>query len=367
MTDVAHRLFVEVVDRLEDVRPAWDDLVDRCVSPSPFLRSWWVDGIGAGPGGVLRIPLVFDGDELIGGIPLVHERWRRALPWLHTMDVSDYSAVASLPGREPEVLQALGQWLGRERSVVDLWCAVSGLSAIDLVPFPRWVLAETVAPYEELSESFEDYMASRSHNWRSTIRKSQHAAERRGWSVRCVGPGDIDAAIERLMRLHTLQWGTSEFTDLRTRFARAARAGAARGELIVFELVDGDSTLASQVWLEVAGCSYCYQGGRRSGVQSAGTLLMAAAIERACETGQRRIDLLRGDESYKAHWARQANTVLQVRGATGHLPPRFVRANAVRRGLACWREGDPIAPARWPPDRARQASTSPMGVGPQGM
>jgi hypothetical protein len=137
--------FVEVVERLGDVCPDWDDLVDRCRYPSPFLRSWWVDGIGAGAGGALRIPLVFDGDELIGGLPLVRHRMRRALPWLRSIEMSDYSGVACAPGREPEVLEALRRWLASQRTVVDLWCAVPG-SAADLLPYPRWILARTVAP-----------------------------------------------------------------------------------------------------------------------------------------------------------------------------------------------------------------------------
>jgi CelD/BcsL family acetyltransferase involved in cellulose biosynthesis len=153
------------------------------------------------------------------------------------------------------------------------------------------------------------------------------------------------------MQLHLLQWGVSDFADKRTRFARAARAGAARGELVVFEIVDGDSTLASQVWFEVAGCSYCYQGGRLPEVPSAGIILFAAAIERACRIGQRRVDLLRGDESYKAHWARQANTVLHVRATTGRILTRFVASVSLRQDLPAWREAQQLEPPRWPPDR----------------
>ena len=346
---MSHRPFVEVVDRLDDVCPDWDDLVDKSRFPSPFLRSWWVDGIGAGPGGVLRIPLVFDGDELIGGIPLAQHRLRRALPWLRSVEMSDSSAIASAPGREPEVLQALRQWLGSQRTMIDVWCSIPG-SAADFMPYPRWILAQTVAPYENLPGTFDDYLASRSHDWRSTIRRTLRAAERRGWAVRCVEAGDIDNAVQRLMGLHIRQWGVSELAGQQTRFARAARAGAERGELVVFELVDGDSTVASQVWLEVAGCSYFYQGGRLSNVPSAGIILFASAIERACRIGQRRMDLLRGDEDYKAHWARQANTVLHLRGTTGRLLPRLVGAVAVRQALVPWRDGEWLAPSRWPPD-----------------
>ncbi|MGA3351675.1 MAG: GNAT family N-acetyltransferase [Acidimicrobiales bacterium] len=351
---MSHRPFVEVVDCLDDVCQAWDDLLDRGRFPSPFLRSWWVNGIGAGPGDTLRIPLVFDGDELIGGIPLAYHRLRRALPWLRSIEMSDYSSVACAPGREPEVLDVLRRWMSSQRTMIDLWCKIPGLAA-DFLPSQRWILARTVDPYEDLPETFDDYLANRSHKWRSTIRKNQRAAERRGWSVRCVPRDDIDAAIERLLDLHIGQWGTSDFAGQGTRFGRAARAGSARGELVVLELVEGESTLASQVWLEVAGCSYCYQGGRLANVPSAGILLFAAAIERGCRIGQRRLDLLRGDESYKAHWAGQANAVLYLRASTGPLLPRFIGAMAVHHDLEPWRDGEQLAPPRWPPEDGSSA------------
>jgi hypothetical protein len=79
-------------------------------------------------------------------------------------------------------------------------------------------------------------------------------------------------------------------------------------------------------------------------------VIVTSAIERACRTGQRRIDLLRGDEDYKAHWTPQANTVLHLRGTTGRLLLRLVGAVAVRQALVPWRDGEWLAPSRWPPD-----------------
>ena len=332
----------------------WDDLVDRCPSPSPFLRSWWVEGMGAGPGGKLRIPLVFEAGNLIGGIPFVRDRLEGALPRLRSIEGSDHADIIALPGRQAEVVAALRRWLRRQRAVIDLACAVPGSSAIDLVPYPRWILSQEPSPYAQLPETYEAYLATLSSRWRANITQAQRAAERRGWTVKCVDRSDVDMALERLVRLHKLQWRNSEFAKLRSRFARAARGGATQGELFIFELVDGGSTIASQVWFQVGGCASYYQGGRLPEVPSAGTILIAAAIQHAVRAGQRRLDLLGGGTPYKAHWAHQADCLRYVRGATGHVLPRVVAALATQRDWVPWRRDEPPTPPPWPPSEERR-------------
>ncbi len=343
------KLAVTAVEGLGEVFPAWDDLVDLCQSPSPFVRSWWVEGMGAGPGGRLRIPLVFDKRQLIGGIPLVRDRLEGTLPRLRSIEGSDYVDVVALPGREVEVVAALRDWLRSQRAVIDLACAVPGSSAIHLVPFPRWIISQEPSPYQDLPETYEAYLASLSSRWRANVRRAQRAAERQGWTIRCVDRSDIGVAFERLADLHLLQWRQSEFAKLRERFTHTASMGAAQGELFIFELLDGDSTIASQVWFQVGGCANYYQGGRVPDVPSAGTILFSAAIEYACRGNQRRLDLLGGGTPYKAHWAHQARCLRYVRGATGHVLPRVVAALATRRDWVPWRGGEAPEPPPWPP------------------
>jgi hypothetical protein len=322
--------------------------VDRCQSPSPFVRSWWVEGMGAGPGGKLRIPLVFDAGQLIGGIPLVRDRLEGTLPRLRSIEGSDYVDIVALPGREAEVVAALRHWLRSQRAVIDLACVVPGSSAIHLLPYPRWILSQEPSPYEQLPETYEAYLASLSSRWRANVGQAQRAAERQGWTVRCVDRSDIGVAFGRLADLHVLQWRQSEFAKLRERVTRAARGGAAQGELFIFELLDGDSTIASQVWFQVGDCASYYQGGRLPGVPSAGTILIAAAIEHACRGNRSRLDFLGGGSPYKAHWAHQARCLRYVRGATGHVLPRVVAALATRRDWVPWRRGEPPEPPPWP-------------------
>jgi hypothetical protein len=270
------------------------------------------------------------------------------LPRLRSIEGSDYVDIVALPGREAEVVAALRHWLRSQRAVIDLACVVPGSSAIHLVPYPRWILSEEPSPYEPLPETYEAYLASLSSGWRANVRRAQRATERQGWTVRCVDQNDIGVAFERLADLHVLQWRQSEFAKLRERFTRTARGGAAQGELFIFELLDGDSTIASQVWFQVGGCASFYQGGRLPGVPSAGTILFAAAIEHACRGNQHRLDLHGGGTQYKAHWARQALCLHYVRGATGHVLPRVVARLATRRNWEPWRRGEPPKPTPWP-------------------
>ena len=340
---------MHAVDDLGDRSGAWDDIVDVCPTASPFVRSWWVAGIGAGPGERLRLPLVFDGSTLIGGIPLVRDRLEGVLPRLRSIEGSDYVDIVSVPGRENEVVAALRAWVQRQRAVIDLACVVPGSVAVDLVPFPRWIVSEEPSPYDDLPPTYEAYRAGLSSRWRANVAQARRAAERQGWKVRCVDQGEVGPAFERLADLHALQWEHSEFLKLRARFGRVVPAAAARGELFIFELLDGDATIASQMWFHVGGCASYYQGGRLQTAPSAGTILISSAVAHACERHQHTIDLLGGASQYKAHWARQVRHLRYVRGATGHVLPRVVAALATRRNWVSWKRGDPPEPAPWPP------------------
>jgi len=52
-------------------RDSWDALVECAPVPSPFLRSWWLEGVG---GANVRFVLVVDDGLLIGGLALERRR-----------------------------------------------------------------------------------------------------------------------------------------------------------------------------------------------------------------------------------------------------------------------------------------------------
>ena len=115
------------------------------------------------------------------------------------------------------------------------------------------------------------------------------------------------------------------------RVGKALESAGAKRETVILQAVRGEDVIGSQLWFEVGGCSYFYQQGReRDADLSTGTLLLAAAIERACTLGQSSMDLLNGDERYKSHWATNKKEVVTLKSGTV-FPGRVLLDIAARR------------------------------------
>jgi CelD/BcsL family acetyltransferase involved in cellulose biosynthesis len=317
---------------------AWDDLVDAAGLPTPFLRSWW---LAANATPTSRFVLVVEGDRLLGGAFVDVHRWRGARRVL--LDAGgclapDHLDLVAADGAQPAVADALAAWLasvgpalvevrgGHERS---------GFEALLPGAVRRRVIAP--APFAELPPDAGAYLADRPSWLRNTVKRGRKRLLRDGIDYRCTGPGDdVDRALADLRRLHTERWGT-ETNLLRgfDRFATAARAGAARGEVSFHELAGPAGVVASLVTFDVAGRWSYYQGGRSTDPawRSAGTVLMARVLERACESGVREFDFLRGGETYKDAWATGSRDVVRLRTATGGWPAALAAGLAVRDGV----------------------------------
>ena len=84
----------------------WDQLVDSSPLPSPFLRSWWLDGTSRSGGHFL---LVVDDARLLGGLAL-EERHRGSIVRMMG-DGSlcpDHLDLLAAPGHEAEVVTFSG-------------------------------------------------------------------------------------------------------------------------------------------------------------------------------------------------------------------------------------------------------------------
>ena len=172
-------LTIQAVATIDGVSNDWERLVDQMEEPTPFMRSWWVSALAENR---LRMPLVYDGDELVGGLPLVSAAITPGLRRIKSLDVTDYTDVVAASGRETEVVAALGKWLGAQRAILDITCASDSLAA-KLIPRPYWV-ASTSSLTHRLPGSFDAYLASRSAVWRRTVRKCRNHAARSGVTVR---------------------------------------------------------------------------------------------------------------------------------------------------------------------------------------
>jgi CelD/BcsL family acetyltransferase involved in cellulose biosynthesis len=309
----------EVRATLGGVGDAWDELVEVAPLPSPFLRSWWLDGV-AGPNA--RFVLVRDDTELIGGMALEEHRSlgiARLRPIGMELGADQLDLVAA-SGREKEVEEALRTWLrGCRARVVDLVGCSDRNRFVDILPEPRVEVVE-IAPWTPLPSSFSEYLAERPGKLRSQIDRPERRLRREGASYRVVEPAQADRALADLRRLHAQVFGAeSQFLPVFDRFARAAPAGLARGELVMHEFAVDGGTVAVSVCFEVANRLSYYQVGRDADRRwrGSGTALIAHSVEHAIESGCRELDLLRGTAAYKWEWGTNQREILRIRAGRG--------------------------------------------------
>lgn len=306
---------------LGSLEPAWDTLVELLPLPSPFLRSWWLKQTA---GGTLRFLLVMDSDVLVGGLALQEERWL-GVPRLRVVGAGalcpDHLDTVALPGREEDVLAALASWLCRPGSrVLDLEGVAGGSRLAAALPGRVYREVIAVAPWASLAADPTDWLRTRPRSFRATLRKATRRLEQEAVAHRMLRGNSVDAALGTLGRLHRAQWGErSKFLAAYQRFAAASRAGAARGEVVFHELVAGEEVVAAVSCFEFAGRLSLYQSGRLSAHRwrNAATVLLATVIQDACRRGFSEVDLLRGDEPYKANFASAARELLRLRAAHG--------------------------------------------------
>ena len=194
--------------------------------------------------------------------------------------------------------------------------------------------------------SFDEYLASRSKNFREQVRRrARKLAREHSVEFRLADASTLDADLEALVRLHDARWSesseeTSAFDADRRRFhALFARAALERGWLRLWVLEADGAPVAAWYGFRFAQVEWYYQSGRdpQWERQSVGFVLMAHTIQAAFDDGMLEYRLLRGGEGYKERFASDdpgIETVALTRGALGRaalLAARSARSTPVRR------------------------------------
>lgn len=327
-------LTTTTMSSLGSLGAAWDHLVDVAPLPSPFLRSWWLEACSTSTG---RFVVVSDGDGLVGGAFVEKERRHRATRLTIGAGgrlAPDHLDLVAQPGREGEVAAALGRWIAeRKPCTVEVPGAREGASICAALPHPAVTAVVAPAPYAALPDDPDAYLGARPSWLRHTVRRGGKRLDRDGVRYGVVDGDDVERALGDLRRLHEERWAApTNFLSSYGSFADAVRSGVRHGEVVLHELTGPDGVVASMVTFEVGGRVSFYQSGRSTEHRwrSAGSVLMARVIERACEHGMREFDFLRGGEAYKASWSTGSRDVLHLRAASGAWPRALLAGLTVR-------------------------------------
>ena len=264
-------------------------------------------------------------DDLVGIAPLVLDRGNgRVDVRLMAAGLLQRIGPVVLPGYERALAAEIGRLIGSLRPRPDV-IALEGVSAAAGWPATLRAALRSgapsrlhrtsiqAAPVATLAgQTFETWMATRSGNFRSDMRRARKRLERRNGRVRLVTgeDGDLDEVVAALGRLHRGRWtpaGYPGVIDDRVEqlIIDVARdqATSARLRLMVVEL-DG-VPVSAQVFLAAGGEVNYWNGGWDEAYRDLkpGMLGILAAIEDAIARGEQRLDLGGGAQPYKLRFA----------------------------------------------------------------
>lgn len=334
--------------RLGEWAAAWDELVNHAVVLTPFLRAWWLEGVGSGTALFL---LVVDEGRLIGGLALERRRGFGGVSVYRLLGSGklcpDYLDMVVDPERREEVAQAL---LGWWNNVGAAFLEFDGLVDDHRLgqAFPQSSARHAgFTSYEQLVGTYEDYLQGRSQKTRARLRRAARRFDEAGVTCRRVEGPEVLDVLPVFWALHATRDDRAELMLQRPRIDRAVTLGIQSGEVAACVAEYDGNVLAAQLEFDVAGRVCVYQQARLTTPEYAhlGTRLSAFAIEDACRRGAQTFDLLRGAESYKASIMSHRHGLVSLRaaqGMRGHLLLGIVglgeRVREEVRALGHWAE-----------------------------
>ena len=339
---------VEDMTALQKLEPEWRALAESrgnaFLTPDWYLHWFEHYGEEASP----FVPVLKGGDgRLRGLLPLALARsGRPRVCRMAGASLGDSFHPLCEPAEEREVAAAAGEALA---GTAGPW----SILALDHVETQRpWIseLAEGTGvrlrrrerpaaelPLIELSryESWEDYLATRSTNFRQQIRRfARRAAEKHAMKVRGTRSREtLRDDLRVFWDLHDRRW--REQSSLRSDRARAfladfSASALERGWLRLWFLELDEQPVAAWYGWRV-GDRYAYYNGGFDPAWSAlspGLVLMSNVIESAFDEGAAQFDFLLGDERYKLRFAERSRSVADVMLARALPHPAALVASA---------------------------------------
>ncbi|MEW6379717.1 MAG: GNAT family N-acetyltransferase [bacterium] len=345
---------VQTEQAFQDLRPAWDTILERCASSSIFLTwewlfTWWVH---YQQNRKLFLILFREKGELQGIAPLFHEEEVRGGIRMRTLRFlgsdgpacSEFLDLIIAPGYDTEVYQRFGEFL-KERS--PLWDRIVlnplswGNSEIYRLyrMLNRSYSAELEeafrCPYIRLPSDWDQFLVRLSRNFRQQIRTSLRKFEQQTEMRYLSNAQDIFPVPLLVNTLRTLNGQRMERKGIDStlkissfhRFLLDVAEHLHRRGWLSCSLIQRDQQIAAiifnfrygkKVWYYQAGFLPEYAHFRP------GTLLFAQTIREAIEAGFLEYDFLRGEEEYKYRWGSLNRPVTTFRLYNRKLFPQMI-------------------------------------------
>ena len=318
-------LDVDVIDDLSTARslaPEWDELAVGQALPlcAPgWMLAWWQHM--APRGSELRIVVVRNGEQVIALAPWFADRGpglRVDVRFLGA-EISDRVDILCIPGREREARSELLRAIRQMRPRPDLvafeavparseWTRRLARGNLRLSRYRNSVLP---APSVTLPAGPpEAWLAGRSSNFRSQMRRMRRRLSQRGGQVRqIVDPSEVGSSLDALLRLHAARWEGRAPSGLAAPGVRALlhEAAAALGpdRLRLWAAEIAGELISVQLFHAAGGEIKYWNGGwmEEHADLKPTMLTILAALEDGIARGERGLDLGAGTHPYKMRFA----------------------------------------------------------------
>ena len=200
------------------------------------------------------------------------------------------------------------------------------------------VVERTSSPVVELNQTWDDYLAARSANFRSQLRSAERRLDERGATFRLADARSLETDLSTLFRLHRARWPGSPWFASAEPFHREFAATALKRDWLRLWMLELEGRpVASWLGYRFQGVESYYQAVRDPELQRerVGFVLLAHTIREALQDGMSEYRLLRGDERFKYRFATTdpgVETIARPRGLVGRLA--LALRTARRRGAS---------------------------------
>jgi CelD/BcsL family acetyltransferase involved in cellulose biosynthesis len=345
------------VRALDSLRAQWDELAIICRRPycaPAWMLAWWHHA--APPTALLRVVAAFEGDSLVAVAPLWLEPGRLGRARYRVLGAGTAARLEPLarPGLEAAAAAAFVTVLAGSSP------RAGSLTFEDLPTSSPWpeLLARAwgasagrginhgdrvAAPAATLrGESLEEWLASKSGNFRQQVRRARRQLDAAGARFRVSTEPELSRDLRSLARLHYARWSerggsTALDADVERMLEAAGKELLPSGRFRLWCLDRDDETISVQAFVGAGRELSYWLGGfdDRHAAQRPGLLTLVVALGDALARGEDRLDLGPGGQDYKYRLAdceEQLERVdLILPGASAPLVRTRLRASRAAR------------------------------------
>ncbi len=321
-----HVARISTLEAFEGERERWEQLERQDAFATVFSSWGWLRAYLPVTRFRWSILALRDGETAVAYLPIAYggSVFDREL-YLGGNPIADYTGMLALRGRDEVAIAAFAETLAAEG-----WDAFNAHDVRDprIEALVRRLVARgyilestgsTLCLTATLPATWEAFTA---HGISAKTRINTVRVERRlaagipGFRISEPGDADLDEHIEAMVRVHHARWGGNR-SSARRRYGGLFRNAYAAGLLRLFVYWDGTRPIAgAAAFLDARHSSFgLYMIGfdEEYARFSPGKGIVGRAIRAAIEAGYARFDFLRGDEPFKASYAKETHTTHHFR------------------------------------------------------